>query len=323
MAALCPQWPEGRYVCAFSGGSDSTALLALLGRFLPPERLMAAHLDHALRESSAIEAQKARATAESLGLRIALGRTEVEKLARERGKGLEEAARAARYGFLLEELGKWPGDFVATAHQAEDQAETVIMKLARGAGPGAMVGIRARFGKVVRPLLGESRQALRGYLEERGLGFVTDPSNEDQRFMRNLVRQKVLPSLAELNPAYLAAFGRAADLAVAEEEYWEWHVKALLEKLGLKEDQGWHGVKAEALGDLSLAEKRRVFGRLARMVSVKRPGGGEPVSFLAVETMVGFLDCPGAGGLDLPGGRRVEWRGQYLYVGPASRFDVR
>lgn len=328
MAGLCPGWPGGRYVCAFSGGGDSTALLALMAAFLPAERLLAAHLDHGLREGSGLEAQAAAETAGSLGVRCVLGRAGVADLARERGKGLEEAARSARYRFLARVSREWPGDWVVTAHQAEDQAETVIMKLARGAGPGALVGIGARAAlgdgaTVVRPLLGESRPGLMAYLAERGLGFVTDPSNQDERFGRNLVRRRILPELERLNPAYLAAFGRAAAIAAGEEEFWEAHLDALMARLGFKGDRGWYAVLAEGLAGLGPAERRRVLGRLMRLVRADKPGGGEPVSLAGVEAAMAFLENPGAGGLDVPGGRRVELRGRYAYVGPASRLGAK
>lgn len=327
MGALCPSWPGGRFVCAFSGGGDSTALLGLLRGFLPPERLLAAHLDHGLRESSGREAILAKAVAQGLGVRCLVERIEVERLARERGKGLEEAARFARYGFLKKALEDWPGDYLVTAHQAEDQAETVIMKLARGAGPGALVGIEAQGGfgtgskkrGLARPLLGESKQELRAYAQLKGLEFVSDPSNQDERFGRNLVRNTILPILGRLNQSYLTAFGRAAEIATAEEEFWQERLSQLEEKLDHRSDRGWYGLRAAGLGQLSLAERRRLLGRLMRKVKLNKAGGGEGVSFLGVEKALAFLEKPGAGGLDLPGGRRVEIRGLFVYIGPSSR----
>jgi tRNA(Ile)-lysidine synthase len=296
------------------------ALLALLRRHLGPGSLLAAHLDHGLRPGSAAEAQRAGEMAGRLGLECRTARVEVGLLARERGKGIEEAARAARYDFLLSILSCWPGDHVVTAHQAEDQAETIIMKLARGGGPGALVGIRAVSGPVLRPLLGFGRDELRGYLRARGLGWLEDPSNADQRFGRNLVRREILPQLGRLNPAFLAAFGRASGLAACEEEFWDRHLDGLLERLGYREDGDWLGVLGQGLAGLGLAEARRVCGRLLRRVGPRRPGGGEPVSLASADMILGIAGTPGGGGLDLPGGRRAEWRGQYLYVGPASRY---
>jgi tRNA(Ile)-lysidine synthase len=159
-------------------------------------------------------------------------------------------------------------------------------------------------------------------LEKKNLPYFQDPSNEDERFVRNMVRLRLLPLMEKLNPAYLAAFGRAATLAAGEEEFWEQHLDGLLKRLDFKEDLGWYAVRGDNLTVLSLAERRRVFGRLMRLVCLDRTGGGEPISMAGVEKCLDFQQTPGAHGLDLPGGRRIEWRGQYLYVGPASRYNT-
>jgi tRNA(Ile)-lysidine synthase len=320
MAALSPLWPEGRYVCAFSGGCDSTALLALLAAALPPERILAAHLDHRLREGSGGEAVRAAARARRLGLECLVEARDVGALAGERGKGIEEAARLARYEFLESVRLRWGGDFILTAHQAEDQAETIILKLARGGGPGALAGIRAGNGRILRPLLGFSRAELAGWLALSKLEWIEDASNLDRRFRRNQVRQDVLPALAALNPAYLWSMARAAELAAAEEDFWDRRVGELEAELVEAEPGGWFSLESARFNNLGLAERRRLAGRLARRVVLPGPGGGEPAGFKTVEGVLELARRPGAGGLDLPGGRRVEWRGRRIRIGPASRF---
>ena len=227
MIALCPGFPEGRYLCAFSGGPDSLALLSLLRETLPQGGLLAAHLDHGLRPGSAEEAEEAAMMADRLGVDCLVEAKDVARLARERGKGLEEAGRFARYDYLSRVLRGWGGDFIVTAHQADDQAETIILKLARGGGPGALAGVPSVSGQVVRPLLGFSKKELLDYLKARRLDYIEDHSNLDRRFRRNQVRRDILPHLAELNPAYLAALGRAADLASAEEDFWRSRLETL------------------------------------------------------------------------------------------------
>ncbi|MDR1546373.1 MAG: tRNA lysidine(34) synthetase TilS [Deltaproteobacteria bacterium] len=320
MAELCPGWPEGRYLCAFSGGSDSLALLSLLADRLPPENLLAAHLDHGLRESSAAEAVEASRAAASLGVACLVERRDVPGLAQRRGKGLEEAARRARYDFLAQRLEAWGGDWIVTGHQAEDLLETVLLKLVRGAGPGALAGIPAKNGRIVRPLLAVRRRQLQERLESRGLSWLEDLSNGDERFSRNLVRLRVLPALESLNGACLEAVGRLAKLAASEEEFWDGRLDELCDRLVVPLEGDRFRLEAAGLMALTLAERRRLVVRLLRRV--ERPGaaGGAPVSFLSVDMLLDFVGRPGAGGLDLPGGRRVEWRGPYLLVGPASRF---
>jgi tRNA(Ile)-lysidine synthase len=320
MRALRPEFPEGRYLCAFSGGADSTALLALLKAFLPADSLLAAHLDHGLRAGSKDEAEAAKEAAASLGLDCLVEAKDVAALAASRGKGIEEAGRAARYDFLKRALDGWGGDWIVTAHQAEDQAETIVLKLARGGGPGALAGIRAISGPVLRPLLSFGRQELLSYLAQKGLGYMEDESNQDPRFRRNQARRDILPRLAELNPAYLAALGRAAEIAWAEEDFWGRRLDQLEAALVKPDGDGGFLVEAAGLCAISLAERRRLAGRLFRRISVPGRSGGEPVSFRTVEDLLGVLAKPGSGGLDLPGGRRAEWRGRFLRLGPASRF---
>lgn len=323
MIALREDFPEGRYLCAFSGGADSTALLALLAATLPAGSLLAAHYDHGLRIESAREAELAKAAAQKLGVDCLVEAGDVASLAKERGKGLEEAGRAARYDFFKRALDGWGGDVIVTAHQAEDQAETIILRLARGGGPGALAGIPAINGLAIRPLLGFSRRELLGYLESRNLDYLEDQSNYDPRFRRNQVRRDVLPRLAELNPAYLAALGRAAELAGAEEDFWRLRIDRLEAVLTAPDSEGGFLMEAAGLAALTLAEKRRLAGRMLRKVFVPGKAGGEPVSFRTVEDFLGVLAKPGSGGLDLPGGRRVQWRGRFLRIGPASRFELK
>lgn len=284
---------------------------------------MAAHLDHGLRPGSAEEAEEAAMMARQLGVDCLVEARDVARLARERGKGLEEAGRAARYDFLARALSGWGGDYVATAHQADDQAETIILRLARGGGPGALAGIPPASGQVVRPLLGFSKKELLAYLAAKGLRHLEDDSNSDRRFRRNQVRRDVLPRLEALNPAYLAAFGRAAELASAEEDFWRARLEALEAALVAQDGDGGFLMEAAGLCALTLAERRRLAGRVLRKVPVPTRAGGEPVSCKTVEDLLGVLAKPGGGGLDLPGGRRAEWRGRFLRVGPASRFQAK
>jgi tRNA(Ile)-lysidine synthase len=297
------------------------ALLSLLAETLPAGGLLAAHLDHGLRPGSAEEAERAAAMAAGIGVDCLVERRDVAGLAKERGKGLEEAGRAARYDFLRRALSGWGGDHIVTAHQAEDRAETVILKLARGGGPGALAGIPAVSGKAVRPLLGFSKLELLSYLKDKGLGHIEDQSNKQTRFRRNQVRRDLLPLFEALNPAYLSALGRACELAAAEEDFWRLRLDELEAAMVAGDLGGGFLIEAAQMSALTLAEKRRLAGRILRRISVPGRGGGEPVSFQSVEDMLGVLARPGSGGLDLPGGRRAEWRGRFLRAGPASRFE--
>jgi tRNA(Ile)-lysidine synthase len=190
-------------LAAVSGGGDSIALLHLLVRFSETRavRLVVAHLDHGLRRGSRADRRFVERLAKELNLSCFADRREVPEL-RQRGESPEEAARRVRRAFLEEVRARVSADSIATGHTLDDQAETVLMRLARGAGATALTGMADRGpGPFIRPLLHMERTTLREYLGARGLSFREDPSNRDLRFDRNRVRRLVVPVLREaLNP---------------------------------------------------------------------------------------------------------------------------
>jgi tRNA(Ile)-lysidine synthase len=191
-------------IVALSGGADSTALLDLLSRLpgLSP-RLVAAHLNHCLRglESDRDE-EFVRSLAEQHRIPLECRRVDVKEHSRRERLNLEDAGRRARIGFLSELRDSWQATAVALAHHADDQAETVLMRLLRGAGPGGLAGMPYRNGrKFIRPLLGITRAELAAYLAERGLAWREDASNQDTAFLRNRIRHELMPLLEQYNPA--------------------------------------------------------------------------------------------------------------------------
>jgi tRNA(Ile)-lysidine synthase len=196
--------PEGSSVlAAVSGGADSTALLHLLARMSAGHRLEIAvgHLDHGLRRGSAADRKFVERAAARLGFRCVSDRRAVADL-RRKEESPEEAARRVRLGFLREAAREAGARWIATGHHLDDQAETILMRLARGAGPKSLTGMAVRGpGPFVRPLLRIERAALRRFLARHDLAFREDPTNRDLRFDRNRVRRLVVPLLEEvLNP---------------------------------------------------------------------------------------------------------------------------
>ena len=189
---------------AVSGGGDSVALLHLLHRFAARRRieLTVAHLDHALRRGSAVDSRFVVRLATSLGLPSVTVRRDVAA-SRRKDESPEEAARRVRRAFLLQTAKETGAVAIATGHTLNDQAETILMRLARGAGPSALAAMApAGPGPFVKPLLGIERVALRAWLRKNRLPFRDDPSNRSQAFDRNRVRRLVVPTLAKaLNPA--------------------------------------------------------------------------------------------------------------------------
>ena len=196
---------------ATSGGADSTALLSLLSQLAPAWslRLSALHVDHRLRSDSGRDAEHVQALGARLGVPVDVARVTVS------GRGsLEAAARQARYDALEAHANRIGADRIAVGHTADDQAETVLMRLLEGAGLRGLAGIPPTRGRIIRPLLDLRRHALVAHLHAVGLDWVDDPTNGDLKFLRNRIRHEVLPLLAAAHdgdlPATLARVGAEA-----------------------------------------------------------------------------------------------------------------
>ena len=264
---------RGKVVVGFSGGADSTALAHwLLGR-LGPERLVLAHVNHQLRgEESDRDEAAAHAFAKRFGLDFALRREDVAALARRRGLGLEECGRQVRYGFF-QSLAPGEADRILTAHNANDNAETVLMHLCRGTSLPGLLGIPARRGKVLRPLLRVPRGEIEAYCQAHGLPYVTDSSNLSREYTRNRLRLEVLPVLEELNPSFLEAVARMTDTLSQDSACLEAQAQALLE--ACRGPWGLDAAKLRQMGDLLRDKAPNVVGVLATV-------NGEKITFLAV-----------------------------------------
>ena len=246
--------PDGAVIIlAVSGGPDSTALLHGAAGLAPAHgwRLTVAHLDHGLRSTSADEGASVASAAAALGLPVEVRRVDVGALAATEHRSPEDAGRQARYRFLEEvAAGRGRDALIATAHTADDVAETILLRLARGSGLRGLRGIPARRGRIVRPLLHARRAELRAALDAAGVPYVTDPSNTDVAHARNRVRAELLPAIERLNPAAVAALTRFGRLAADDDD--------LLDALAGAELTGrrdaadgsidWHHPPAMALG---------------------------------------------------------------------------
>jgi tRNA(Ile)-lysidine synthase len=218
---------EAGLVVAVSGGPDSVALLrALAAGGSRGTGLVVAHLNHQLRgadsdadETFVRELRAELAAAGSLGLRLCVGRCDVGAAARRDGGNVEAVARRERYRWLTEVARREGAAWVATGHTADDQAETVLLRLLRGAGVQGLRGIAPRRPldqgvSLVRPLLGTTRAQVLAFLHGLGQHYREDASNRDVRRTRNRIRHELLPMLArEYNPAVVAVLGRLASQA--------------------------------------------------------------------------------------------------------------
>lgn len=209
-------WQSGdRVLLACSGGRDSMAALALLDALRPSlgHELAVAHVDHGLQANRAQTAVLVAMEAGRRKLPFLVRHLELKPAA-----DLEARARTARYRALQAMRTEWPADCIVTAHHADDQAETLLLRLARGAGPDARAGVRrSRPDAVVRPFLAVTREQLAHCAQEFQVPWLADPSNEDVQITRNHVRHLVLPALDRAIPGASAGLARSAALAAEQE----------------------------------------------------------------------------------------------------------
>lgn len=211
LARIDPAWPEGGACVALSGGLDSSVLLHVMAdvtraRSIP---LRALHVDHGLQAASGGWAESCRAACEAAGIPLRVVSLGLEV---PRGTSLEAAAREARYAALAAELTAC--ERLLTAHHCDDQLETLLIQLLRGAGVAGLAGMpaRARLGRGwhLRPLLDVDRAELRAYAGRHGLAWHEDPMNEALRFDRGYLRARVLPAIRERWPSAAATVARSA-----------------------------------------------------------------------------------------------------------------
>lgn len=214
--------PGGTVLCAVSGGADSMCLLHFL-RTLAEERgftLRAAHFDHRLRgEESTADAAFVENRCRMWNIPLTLGSGDVAGAARRAGTGIEETARALRYAFLEQTAEDQNADVIATAHNASDNAETVLLHLIRGAGLQGLTGIPPRRGRLVRPFLTTTREEIGAYLRAKNVDWREDSSNADDTYARNYLRHRLLPAMEELNPRFLSGMERTIRLLRQDNDF--------------------------------------------------------------------------------------------------------
>jgi tRNA(Ile)-lysidine synthase len=248
-----------RVLVAVSGGPDSVALLDLLVRSQDSHgfELVVAHLDHGIDPASSEVAGRVRSLAAQHGLKfeareVNLGATATETLARER-----------RYAWLEETRARTRSDFIFTAHHADDQVETVLMRVLAGSGPAGLAGMAARQGRVVRPLLPFHRHELEGHLSSAGLSAWIDPANSDPRHLRSWIRAELLPRVRSRVPQVEANLSRLAAQAGVNRAAWD-AVLDLLPELDLRHEGQAISVAATPLGNYDSALTQATILALAR-----------------------------------------------------------
>jgi len=290
----CALTQEVPLLVGVSGGADSLCLLDALHRLDLP--LIVAHFDHGLRPESAADAERVRAEAQARGLPFVTDRQDVGALAREKSFSIEEAARVARYGFLYDQARQHAAQGIAVAHTADDQVETVLMHLLRGAGISGLKGMTYRIIHpewdieipLLRPLLNVWRTEIEAWCAEHDLQPVQDASNDDTSFFRNRLRHELIPYLGGYNPRIKEVLWRMSQSLTGDHEVLELAIEVAWDEVRLREGDDFVELSERTFGLYPLGMQRSL---IRRAISCLRPLLRD-IDFDSVERALAFVAAP-------------------------------
>ncbi len=287
-----------------SGGPDSTCLLAVLNSLRDAFRLRvsAVYVDHRLRpDETPAEEAFCRKVCEAWGITFLTRTIDVASYRSRAGLNVHEAARELRYRAFDEAAAETAADRIALAHTADDQAETIFMRLARGAGPAGLAGIPLRRGKVIRPFLETGRGEIEAFLAQAGITPVVDSSNLKADYFRNMVRMTVMPALKRANPNLVHTLVHTMQVLREEERFFDILVTKALMKLISRKTAERIELFLSPLEAMETVLLRRVLRR-----ALQETVGLRGVGFVHIEEMISLVRSGGAGSrLRLPKGIRV------------------
>lgn len=296
-----------------SGGADSLVLLHLLHGLAPSLNitLHAATFDHQLRgEASRADAQYVREIAESWGIQVTAGAGDVRAIAAAEKLSIEAAARRARYDFLAKVAHSLGADRVAVAHHMDDQAETVLMRLARGAGLRGLGGMAYQAPlpyhpdiTLIRPLLDVTRADIEAYCAANGLTPREDATNQDTSLLRNFIRHETLPGLKRFNPQLAKVTAQFADIAALEDAYMQEQLETALDHANVEISAGRVSIQRRDFEALHPALQRRFIAWAYERIANSEDGPGYTHLVAAVQiALTGQLGAVA----ELPGRLRLR-----------------
>lgn len=286
-------FPKGGIIlCAVSGGKDSMYMLEKLRELAPKYGfgLCCAHFNHRLRgEESERDQRFVEDWCSERNIPCYIGSADVSAFAEEKGMGIEEAARVLRYGFLEQTADETGANRIATAHTADDNAETLIINLSRGSGLKGLCGIPPVRGRIIRPMLQTTTAEVLRYLEENGIPHVEDSTNESVIYTRNRIRHKIIPELRMLNDGLEENIIRCTSLLREDEEF-----LASLAKNFVDENFDGASMSASKFSVLAKPVSARVLQEIV-------PSGLSYVHIETIRAIAGGPDCHAYA--DIPGMR--------------------
>ncbi|MEW5745777.1 MAG: tRNA lysidine(34) synthetase TilS [Nitrospirota bacterium] len=293
-----------RVLVALSGGPDSVCLLALLARIGAEYgiELSAAYIDHGLRPGETPrEIAFCAELCTALKIPFFTRPVDVRAYAKERGINKQEAARELRYAALDGIALEHRSSTIALGHTADDQVETVVMRLIRGAGPSGLAGIPPKRGHFVRPLIEVERDEIERFLASEGIGFVVDSSNLAPDYLRNRLRQELVPFFKKVNPDVAGTIARTADIFREEERYFEVLVtKTLMRLISRKSDA------AIELFLLPMEAMEKVLMRRVLRRAIDETRGLRGIGLVHIEEIMSLIKTGASGArIYLPHGIRV------------------
>jgi len=306
--------PGSRIIVGLSGGADSVALTLLLSELSTEgafEIARLAHVNHGLRGAAADEDETfCRTLAGRLALPIDIDRVDVDALARDGRRSIEEAGRDARYRFFDHVADLTGADRIAVGHTLEDQAETFLLNLLRGAGARGLSGMHARTGRIIRPLLNLRHADLRQFLAGRHEPFREDETNQDTSLLRNRVRHVVIPFLEQqFSPGVPAILARNADIAREDAAWMAAETARVCDRVARS---GHDGIELDCR---ALSGEAPALARRIALRALEAASGGRFVGFDHVEALLALIRGEPLGAADFPG-LRAERLGTQVMLRP-------
>jgi tRNA(Ile)-lysidine synthase len=306
--------PGMKVLVGVSGGADSVALLHIIKELAPrlQVNVLAVHLDHLLRDEAGEDAAFVQVLARGWDIPVFVGYARVDVLARRWKIGVEEAGRRCRYALFHQLCLQTGASRIAVAHQADDQAETILLNLLRGSGPAGLAGMQPRSGVLIRPLLELTRDETEGYCRSLGINWRDDPSNRSADFLRNRVRHQLLPYLEkEYNPRIKENLQRLGKILGAEESYWDHFIWKYFYRVCRERVPGQVKLELAAWQNAPRVLQRRLLRTAIKAAS----GEARDIGYNHIEDCLAFLDRnSGRGEVQLPHGVRVLLRRDTLIV---------